>query len=81
MGRSVNTVMKIATDVLADGRVSAVTITDNPGGHPSLNPDVLGEEIVQKGMDVIVHFACRDLNRVGIESSALQLGVPGIKTS
>jgi methylenetetrahydrofolate reductase (NADPH) len=47
-GRSVDTVMAIASDALADGRVSAVTITDNPGGHPSLSPDVLGEEIVRK---------------------------------
>ncbi len=78
-GRSVDTVMAIASDALSDGRVSAVTITDNPGGHPSLSPDVLGEEIVRNGMDVIVHFACRDENRVGLESRALQLGLLGIK--
>ncbi|MEE9420093.1 MAG: methylenetetrahydrofolate reductase C-terminal domain-containing protein [Desulfatiglandaceae bacterium] len=78
-GRSVDTVMAIASDALADGRVSAVTITDNPGGHPSLSPDVLGEEIVRRGLDVIVHFACRDENRVGLESRALQLGLLGIR--
>jgi len=78
-GRSVDSVMAIASDALADGRISAVTITDNPGGHPSLSPDVLGEEIVRKGMDVIVHFACRDENRVGLESRALQLGLLGIR--
>ena len=44
-GRSVDTVMTIAEDALSDGRISAVTITDNPGGHPSLSPDVLGKEI------------------------------------
>ena len=78
-GRSVDTVMSIADDALSDGRVSAVTITDNPGGHPSLSPDVLGREIVNRGMDVIVHFTCRDQNRVGLESRALQLGHLGIK--
>lgn len=78
-GRSVDTVMAIASDALEDGRVSAVTITDNPGGHPALSPDVLGEEIVRSGMDVIVHFACRDENRVGLESRALQLGLLGIQ--
>ncbi|MFH1241675.1 MAG: methylenetetrahydrofolate reductase C-terminal domain-containing protein [Pseudomonadota bacterium] len=78
-GRSVDTVMAIAADALADGRVSAVTITDNPGGHPSLSPDVLGNKILRQGMDVIVHFACRDQNRVGLESRALQLGLLGIK--
>ncbi|MBW1735128.1 MAG: methylenetetrahydrofolate reductase C-terminal domain-containing protein [Deltaproteobacteria bacterium] len=73
-GRSVDTVMRIAEDALRDGRISAVSITDNPGGHPSLSPDVLGSEIVSRGMDVIVHFTCRDQNRVGLESRALQLG-------
>ncbi len=78
-GRSVDTVMSIAEHALADGRVSAVSITDNPGGHPSLSPDVLGRDIIRMGMDVIVHFTCRDQNRVGLESRALQLGHLGIR--
>ena len=78
-GRSVDTVMAIAESALADGRISAVSITDNPGGHPSLSPDVLGQEIISMGMDVIVHFTCRDQNRVGLESRALQLGHMGIR--
>ena len=78
-GRLVDTVMAIAESALADGRVSAVSITDNPGGHPSLSPDVLGRDIIRKGMDVIVHFTCRDQNRVGLESRALQLGHMGIR--
>ena len=44
-GRSVDLVTGIARDAFADGRVSAVSITDNPGGNPSLSPDVLGYEI------------------------------------
>jgi methylenetetrahydrofolate reductase (NADH) len=78
-GRSVDRVMSIAKDALADGRISAVTITDNPGGNPSLSPDVLGREILEMGMDVIVHFTCRDSNRAGIESRALQLAHMGLK--
>ena len=78
-GRSVDTVMAIAESALADGRISAVSITDNPGGHPSLSPDVLGRDIIRRGMDVIVHFTCRDQNRVGLESRALQLGHMGIR--
>lgn len=77
-GRSVDTIMTIAEAAHADGRISAVTITDNPGGHPSLSPDVMGREMIKMGMDVIVHFACRDENRVGMESRALQLGHLGI---
>lgn len=78
-GRAVDAVMGIAKDAYADGRVSAVSITDNPGGNPSLSPDVLGHEIFNIGMDVIVHFTCRDMNRVGMESRALQLARMGMK--
>ncbi len=79
IGRSVDAVMGIARDSFSDGRISAVSITDNPGGNPSLSPDVIGYEIFKIGMDVIVHFACRDLNRVGMESRALQLAMMGMK--
>ena len=78
-GRSVDTVMGIAKDAFADGRVSAVSITDNPGGNPSLSPDAIGYRSFSIGMDVIVHFTCRDMNRVGMESRALQLAMMGMK--
>ncbi len=78
-GLALETVKRIAKDALDDGRVSAVTITDNPGGNPSLSPDVIGKEIVDQGMEVIVHFTCRDTNRGGIESRALQLARMGMR--
>ncbi len=78
-GRTVDTVKGIARDCFADGRISAVSITDNPGGNPSLSPDAFGFEIFKVGMDAIVHFTCRDLNRVGMESRALQLARLGMK--
>ncbi len=78
-GKSVETVIRIAEDAFSDGRISAVSMTDNPGGNPSLSPDVLGSEIFKLGMDVIVHFTCRDMNRVGLESRALQLAMMGMK--
>ncbi|MFV0438776.1 MAG: methylenetetrahydrofolate reductase C-terminal domain-containing protein [Desulfopila sp.] len=78
-GRSTDTLVGMAREAFADGRISAVSITDNPGGNPSLSPDVLGYEIFKYGMDVIVHFTCRDTNRVGMESRALQLARMGMK--
>ena len=78
-GRSVDKILAIAKDAFADGRISAVSITDNPGGNPSLSPDVLGHDIFNIGMDVIVHFTCRDMNRIGLESRALQLSRMGMK--
>lgn len=78
-GRMIDTVLKIASDAYSDGRISAVSITDNPGGNPSLSPDVLANEIFRFGMDVIVHFTCRDSNRIGMESRAWQLDRMGMK--
>ncbi|MBF0378810.1 MAG: methylenetetrahydrofolate reductase C-terminal domain-containing protein [Desulfamplus sp.] len=78
-GLSTDALINIAKDAFADGRISAVSITDNPGGNPSLSPDVLGYEIFKHGMDVIVHFTCRDMNRAGMESRALQLARMGMK--
>lgn len=78
-GRSIDIITGIAKDAFMDGRISAVSITDNPGGNPSLSPDVLGYEIFRHGMDVIVHFTCRDMNRAGMESRALQLSRMGMK--
>ena len=78
-GRSVDTVMGIGREAFADGRISAVSMTDNPGGNPALSPDVIGYEIFKIGMDAIVHFTCRDINRVGMESRALQLAMMGMK--
>jgi methylenetetrahydrofolate reductase (NADPH) len=39
--RAVDQVIGIAKDAFADGRISAVSMTDNPGGNPALSPDVL----------------------------------------
>jgi len=78
-GKSVDVVKGIAKDSFDDGRISAVSVTDNPGGNPSLSPDALGRDIFQVGMDVIVHYTSRDLNRVGMESRALQLAMMGMK--
>ena len=78
-GRQIDTVLQVAAEAYSDGRISAVSITDNPGGNPSLSPDVIGNEIFRLGMDVIIHFSCRDSNRIGMESRAWQLDRMGMK--
>ncbi len=78
-GQKLDKIKKIARDACDDGRITAVSITDNPGGNPALSPDGLGYEMKNQGMDVIVHFTCRDTNRVGMESRALQLAHMGMK--
>lgn len=77
-GGGLDAIVEITRDAAQDGRIGAISITDNPGGNPSLSPDVLGKELLETGLDVIVHCTCRDTNRVGLESRALQLARMGL---
>ena len=47
-----------------------VSITDNAGGHPQLEPSDLGQRVLDRDTDVIVHLTCKDRNRSGLESAA-----------
>ncbi len=60
--------LSFAKEASADGRLHAVSITENAGGHPALSPEVMGSEISQLGLDVIIHLSCKDKNRNQIES-------------
>jgi len=77
-GRSIDSVKGMAADAFADGRVSAVSITDNPGGNPALSPDVIGHDIFKVGWtSSSIHLP--NANRIGMESRALQLAMMGMK--
>jgi len=60
--------LELARALAADGRLQAVSITENAGGHPALSPEVLGGEILAMGLDVITHLSCKDKNRNQMES-------------
>lgn len=60
--------LEVARRAVADGRLTAVSITENAGGQVTLSPEVLGVEIRKLGLDVIVHLSCKDKNRNQIES-------------
>lgn len=60
--------LTLAREAGADGRLHAVSITENAGGHPALSPEVIGAEISRLGLDVIIHLSCKDKNRNQIES-------------
>ncbi len=60
--------LALARELAEDGRFQAVSITENAGGHAALSPEVLGAEIRTMGLDVIVHFSCKDKNRNQMES-------------
>ena len=57
-----------AEEAAKDERIHAVTITDNPGGNPAISAEMLGVEVSRAGVDVLVHFTCKDKNRNQLES-------------
>ncbi|HEX5827029.1 MAG TPA: methylenetetrahydrofolate reductase C-terminal domain-containing protein [Candidatus Limnocylindrales bacterium] len=60
--------LRMAADLAGDPRITALSVTDNAGGHARLSPDAPGEALLALGHDVIVHVACRDRNRSGMQS-------------
>ena len=66
--RQIDRTLGLARELALDGRIRAVSITDNAGGSPALSPEVLGLEIKAMGLDVISHFSCKDKNRNEMES-------------
>ncbi len=71
--------LEFARAAAADGRLTAVSITENAGGHPALAPEILGQEILRLGLDVIIHLSCKDKNRNQIESSLFAWDRAGLR--
>ncbi len=79
--KDVGEIIDFAQKAADYGKITALSLTDNPGGNPRLSPDVLGRDIKHKGMDVIIHLSCKDYNRNGIESRAYQLSRLGLENT
>lgn len=77
-GKGIDQVLQFAEDMKGVEAVHALSLTDNAGGNPALSADVLGTEILAMGVDLIVHFSCKDMNRNVIESRAYALQRFGI---
>ncbi len=60
-------------------QVDLISITDNPGGHPHLSPEVLGAELMERGREVNIHVCCKDANRNGLESRLWALNSEGFR--
>jgi methylenetetrahydrofolate reductase (NADPH) len=42
-GKTQDEILKLAEEVARTKLVHALSVTDNPGGHPALSPDVIGQ--------------------------------------
>jgi len=78
-GKAIDEILRFAREAANDGLISALSITDNAGGHPALSPGALGSEIMDFGIDSIIHFSCKDKNRNLVESQLFVLDRSGIK--
>ena len=67
-GRRVERLLEFASKASKDGRIKALSITDNPGGNPALAPIAIGSEVQKTGIEPLLHFSLKDKNRSQIES-------------
>jgi len=77
-GKTQDEVIGIAQKAAKAKLVHALSITDNPGGHPALSPNMLGLEISRLGIDPLIHFTCKDKNRNQLESILYSLDRNGL---
>ena len=78
-GPSIESSIEFAKAVAGpESKIHAVSMTDNPGGNSAMVPDALAPEIQKLGMDALVHFSCRDMNRNAVESRVMALARAGV---
>ncbi|CAK8717564.1 Methylenetetrahydrofolate reductase [Candidatus Electrothrix laxa] len=67
-GKQIDPLLNFAQQAKEDGRIKALSITDNPGGNPALAPVAIGTELVKIGIEPLIHFSLKDKNRNQIGS-------------
>lgn len=72
-GRAIDEIMAFVRDAASDGMLSALSVTDNAGGHPALTAISLSREIMNLGIEPVIHFSCKDRNRNTMESQLFEL--------
>jgi len=70
-------VRDLAEACLADPRIGWISITDSPGGAPMLPPDWLAGLVAQRASQVVIHLACKDMNRNALEAAAWRYAAEG----
>lgn len=60
-------------------KIGWLSLTDNPGGHTMLPPDCLGRILSKKKIPLVIHLACKELNRSALESAAWKYAAEGFE--
>jgi methylenetetrahydrofolate reductase (NADPH) len=69
----------LARELLKDPRIGWISVTDNPGGHPMLPPDWLAGQLADFSQNIVLHLACKDFNRIGLESQLWRYAAEGFE--
>ena len=77
MGEDSRKTMDSAQSMAEFDRVDFVSLTDNPGGNPHIRPEVLGQELLSRGREVMINLSCKDYNRNSVESRLWALDSQG----
>jgi methylenetetrahydrofolate reductase (NADPH) len=70
--------VEVAHQLAEDPRFDFLSLTDNAGGNPMIAPDMLANRMREVGQEVVLHVACKDMNRNGIESRAWKAASAGL---
>ena len=70
--------VELSHQLAENPRIDVLSLTDNPGGNPMIAADMLANRMRELGQEVILHFACKDMNRNGIESRAWKAASAGL---
>jgi methylenetetrahydrofolate reductase (NADH) len=71
--------LALAKQAASGGKIHAISLTDNPSGTPAMSADFMGSEIMDLGIEPLVHFTCKDKNRSSIESQLYALDRAGVR--
>jgi methylenetetrahydrofolate reductase (NADPH) len=58
--------------------VDAVQLTDNPGSQVQMSAIAAAVLMMQQGIDPIIHMACRDRNRIALQSDLIGAAALGV---
>lgn len=65
--------------IYATGRVHAISITDCPGGNPSINSMAVARRLAADGIPSLIHFTCKDRARNEMHGELYELELDGLE--
>lgn len=61
------------------GRVHGVNCTDSSAAHPHISSQAAGRILLDRGVEPIVQFGCRDRNRIGLQADLVGAAALGAR--